>query len=245
MGRTAQIYEKTIPANGSDVLLVEGGFYKVLAATGAIKISREGGSAIGPILPGQGERENFRRLTIQNLTAGVNTVRILVADESFEDTRIYGEVSVIDGGRSITMANKSFGGYAQQAATVGNFAHVQLWNPVGRTVNIAVSKIIMNSVAGSGVNLRWFGTPLTTLALNPNSKKIGVGPNSTAELRNEANAAILGNAANLIAWIPAIVALQVDFKEPIIIQPGMGLVVANQNVNTYLTASFDFYEFTP
>lgn len=245
MARAAQIYEFNLAANQSVELLVEGGFYKLLAASGNVKVSREGGSSIGPLLPGQGERLNFKRLTIQDISGAANTIDILVADESFVDTRIYGNVQVIDGGRLITMNGDAFGGWAQLGGTAGNYTHLQLWNPAGRTKNIALSKIIIGSGTGSPVlQLRWYATPLATLWANPNSKKLGAA-NSTAELRNETPATIYGNGANLKVWGIANTPYPFEFKEPLIIQPGMGLVVVNDTVNSHAYACFDFYEFIP
>lgn len=243
MTSATRIYTQIIPANAVDILNVAGGFYKVLETTGDIEISRQGGNAIGPIRAGQGERAQFSTLIVRNLTATQVTARILIADESFEDTRIYGNVDVVDGGRVITMANQSFAGWVTQNAVAGEFAHLQLFNPVGRTQNIAISKLHLFTVATCNIQLRWFATPLTTLWSSPNNKRFG-GANSTAELRQQSNVAVLGNGANINTAMLANTPVQIDFKEPVVLEPGMGLVAANVTANAFLSLSVDFYEFS-
>lgn len=248
MARAAQIYKFTCTANGSDILLVSGGFYKVLSATGTIKISREGGSAIGPILPGQGERENFNRLTILDTTGAANTGYILIADASFEDTRVYGEVGVVDGGLARTMANAGFGGMVELAGSVGNYSHLQLFNPVANPRNLVVSRLLISSGSVDPVVLiRAYNGALTTLSgnPNPNSKKIIVGANSTAELRTQVNATLLGTGVNNAFYGLSKTPISIDFKEPMVLTPNTGLLVVNTVVNSHIMATFDFNEVTP
>lgn len=247
MARTAQIYELTLAANATETLLVEGGFYKVLAASGDVKIAREGGSAIGPMLPGQGERINFRRLTITNLTASANTVDVLVADDSFVDTRIYGNVQVIDGGRLVTLSNQAYVANTTNGPSVGNYCMHQLWNPPGNTKWASVSRVIVSGYSGGNAfQLRPHNAALVTLGNAPQPKLVNTGASaSTMENRYDVAAAIVGGTVLGIVWQAVNAAWAFDFKEPIVLRPGQGLLSVNGNANTPLATNFDFYEFIP
>ena len=65
-----------------------------------------------------------------------------------------------------------------------------------------------------------------------------------APSRTRVRWALPGAGANISAWGSANQNSVFDFKEPIVIGPGMGLIVVNQTVNLHILASFDFYEFT-
>lgn len=88
MGRATQTYDFTLTAGGSQVLNVEGSFYRIQSATGNVEVRRDGGSVLGPLTVGQGERAEFRRLTLRDLSGGANSGRILVADGSFIDDTV-------------------------------------------------------------------------------------------------------------------------------------------------------------
>lgn len=246
MARTAQIYELVLAANATETLLVEGGFYKLLAASGDVKIAREGGSAIGPMLPGQGERIDFRRLTITNLTASPNTVDVLVADDSFVDTRVYGAVNVIDGGRLLTMTDAAYVGTATVVAAAGLYSCAQLWNPPGNTKWASIARVICVSTASSAHQLRPANVALATAGNIPQPKKILTGTsNSTMQVRTDQNVGTPGGSVIGFVWQTGNVPFVFDFKEPIILKPGQGLNVIQANVNTSEAANFDFIEFTP
>lgn len=244
MSRAAQIYEFNLTANQVVQLLVTGGFYKLLAASGNVKVTRSNGSTISPLLPGQGERVDFEYLTIQDTSGAANVIDILVADESFVDTRIYGNVSVIDGGRVLSMAENCFGGYGASAPSPGLYSHSQLWNPGSRTKFIAVEQVWISSYAGSVFQLRYNAAALSTLFMAPQNKKLGAVA-STAECRHEQNAGVLGTALSPHVYQNGNAFVNVPFKAPIIIPPGSGLIVVNGSVNTAISAAYDFYEFIP
>lgn len=243
MTRAAQLYTLSLSAGGVKDLTVEGGMYKIISQTGPVRVSRDGNN-IGPMLAGQGERERFVRMSVQDLSGAANTVVILIADQEFIDDRIYGQVEVIDGARAISLASNSFGGYGNSAASVGNFSHVQLWNPGSRTKYIALEQVWMSSTAASAFQLRFNNAALTTLFMAPQNKLIN-GTASTAECRTDQLAAVAGTALSPFYWQAANAMTPITFKEPIIIPPGQGLLCVNQNANTAIAAAFDFYEFTP
>lgn len=244
MARSAQIYDFTLAANGSAVLLVEGGYYRLQTATGAVQVRRDGGSSISPLYPGQGERAEFTRLTITDKTGAANVGTIIIADDNFIDERITGEVSVIDGGLFRSINNKNFMCGVDCAALVGNLSHVQLWNPHA-SLFLAVDLLTFSAqTAGSILKLNVSSVACTTLQVIPQAKRMG-GAASVAELRTQQNVTALGGATFMNSIYPPATFTQMTLKEPIVVPPANGLMVLNLFPNANVAAGFSFYEFTP
>jgi hypothetical protein len=110
MSIAAKIYDMTLAIGQSKELLVQGTYYRIQTATGTVTVSRNGGSAVGPLLPGQGEQgDDFSRLTVTNTTGSINNLTVLIADNNFIDNRLQG---------SVTVTNTN-GGFTQNNLTVG------------------------------------------------------------------------------------------------------------------------------
>lgn len=87
--KSTQLYDFTLTANGSQVILADANFYKILTATGDVAITRDGGSTVRPMRAGRGEREvDFQRLTIRDISGAPNSGTIVVGDSNFIDDTI-------------------------------------------------------------------------------------------------------------------------------------------------------------
>ena len=246
MTRATRTYRYSLTANQVVILPNDGGYYKILEATGPISVSRDGNTLDG-LTAGQGERENFKRLSIQDQSGAPNNIRIVIADASFVDDTIYGQVQVVDGGRLLTITDAAFVGSAAVAAAAGLYSITQLWNPGTNTKWASVSRVICSSqTANPAFQLRPSNAALTSLGNIPQPKKILTGASSCVmQTRFEQNAAILGGSVIGSVWETAQLAWPFDFKEPILLQPGQGLILVNAVLNASVQANFDFYEFTP
>ena len=247
MTRAAKIYSYTIAAGASIQLPADGGYYKILSATGALGVARNGASGLDGLVPGQGERENFTWLTLQDQSGAANNVRVLVADSSFVDDTIYGNVNVIDGGRLLTMADAAYVGTIFVAASVGNYSCSQLWNPPGNAKWASVSRVIFGWGSAIGtVQLRPSNAALLTAGNISQPKKILTGSsNSTMQIRYDTPAALPGVSAIGVDNSAVNQPFVFEFKEPIIVQPGQGLIACKGDVNASLFCNFDFVEFLP
>lgn len=241
MSRAARVYDFTLNANGAFVILAEGSFYRLMSATGAVEVRRNNGSIVGPLLPGQGERAEFISLTITDKSGAANAGTILIADDSFIDERISGEVSVIDGSVSRALAGRTFLGAAISNAVAGQFSHVQLWNPPASGVRAIVQRVIASGFAGVAVFVRMNTAALTALANNAPNKVLS-GAVSVCQLRTENNVASLGGTNYVQEWRAGNTSLELKPGEPFIVDPGYGLLVINGNVNVTITGGFDFWE---
>lgn len=87
--KSTQLYDFTLAANSSQVILADANFYKILTATGDVAITRDGGSTVRPMRAGRGEREvDFQRLTIRDISGAPNSGTIVVGDSNFIDDTI-------------------------------------------------------------------------------------------------------------------------------------------------------------
>lgn len=156
---------------------------------------------------------------------------------------VTGTVSVVDGAKVRTAANKAFWGSAGVAALAGNYSSVQLWNPAGSGKTLCVEQI---SFGTFGV-----GTPVTyylgatnvaqTAYTNGRSKQIG-GALSTAEIRTGQNAALPTTYTLMPLYAPSgNQTITLKLSEPILLPPGYGLVISG-GVNVAVQGDFEFYE---
>lgn len=247
MNRAAQIYDFVLTPGGSANLAVAGGYYRIMSATGPVRVRREGGSQLGPLYPGQGERQEFNRLTITDLSGAANTGYILVSDESFVDERITGEVSVINGERAKTDAGKAYLANIFCVASIGNYSHVQLFNPSASGRNVYVEQAILNTYYLTSPTNFYFKFNTAALAIanappGPRNKNLNGGNASASLLYFENNSAQLGTG---FLELGAGNSSSFTFNPkggPILLRPGVGLVVSPAIVNTAVLVQLDLYE---
>ena len=243
MKSTAQIYENTIAAGASIQLLVAGGFYKLLSATGTVTVSREGGSTIGPLLPGQGEREQFYRLTVTNTSGAINNVRILVADESFIDTRVYGAVEFVNGQAIRTKNNFAWSSGGPCPSVAAQMAHVQLWNPVGSGVNVFVTEVSFCDTSGAAgtFQMRYHNANLLTIVGSSRAKKVDLAAHPTVFTYIENNASAIGTSFGGRYMVIANGTHTLQPTDPIELPPGWGLITVNTVLGGTNASNFQFY----
>lgn len=244
MTRAAQIYDFSLAAGGNVNLAVSGGYYRIMSATGAVRVRREGGSQLGPLYPGQGEREEFNRLTITDVSGAANTGYILVSEESFVDERITGEVAVIDGGRAATLAGSSYITLGSLGVVGGNYNCHQLLNPAGSGRRVVIEGVFAGGTVSSLVFIGHNNVALPNLyGASPSSNKLSGGAAGLAERRWENSAVVNGNtSATLAAFLPANQNFLYTFKRPIVLLPGAGYAISDRTVAADLQSGFDFYE---
>jgi len=243
MARSAKIYDFTIPANGSFTLLVEGSYYRILSSSGALEVKRDGGSGVGPIYAGQGERdEEFKRITLVDKTGAINSGYIIISDGTFVDDRITGEVSVIDGGKARTLSNAAFAGTSGAAAVAANIPSVGLWNPAGSGKNAIIETILLSSTTTQVVRWGSATVAIGTIFTGYPAKKVG-GTQAVSQITSGNLAGFptgwqyYGNI-NLLANTP----LMWAFKEPIVVPPGFAFGAQGGTLNTDMQVNLEFFE---
>jgi hypothetical protein len=86
---STQFYDFTLVANGSQIILAEGAYFKVLTSSGVLDVRLSDGSKYGPIGPGQGARnKDFKRLTLVDKSGSANSGVLIVSDADFVDDQL-------------------------------------------------------------------------------------------------------------------------------------------------------------
>jgi hypothetical protein len=236
--KSARMYDFTIPANGSFQLNVEGEYVRIMSSTGTLELVTDS-YRIGPIAAGQGQANApFKRLTINDKSGSANKGVILVAASDFVDQRITGEVSVMDGGKSISIAGRAFMAsiYITSDATTGPACYLQ--NPSTSGKNIIVKSVRTSFTGACSWGMAWVAsvTGNENTANNIVSKSnLGSGTFVARVFEHITGA----QAANIRASIATgnLSANQIDvvkFEEPVVLMPGNILkifgAVASQNM---------------
>lgn len=230
--------------NGQVEWGVPGGYFKLLASVTPVDVKLyKGGRLVLQADDAEGgyyQRIEFDRVTIS--TPVSQEVSWLYAPAEGGSDRLAGEVAVVDGGKARTIANQAFMGRAVRGAVVGQYSHVQLLNPAA-----SGKRLVLKMVGGSGGTARGqelirYDTALTLVGNAP-SKLVG-GADSVAELREATNAAQLGTGS--VLWQQTIQANvqppHLVLAEPIVLEPGKGLLLRANVVNDTQVGCFEFLE---
>lgn len=173
-------------------------------------------------------------------------VTVQIAGGGVGSDRVLGEVSVISGEVARTDAGVAFFGSTSVSAVPGQYSFVQLWNPAGTGKSAVVTKVLVGStsaaLASISVRANQVALGATDVgAPNGSAKKIGA-PTSQCEVRNGASATY--PVSERIAWAlfsAGVGTGQVEFNEPVIVEPGRGLVVVASEADRGIAGSFEYW----
>lgn len=192
---------------------------------------------------------------VKIISATAQTVEIGVSQHPISYNRSSGNVTVagtvavsvtnlaseLEAAQALTEVGGDFIAGVNRSASASKYSYIQLLNPVGSGVNLYVDAIYFGCQSSTSSNLRKYGTALTTLeTTGASNAKDGVSTPG-AELRTEAKSSNVGteigamrNSGNeMNTW---------EFKTPIKLVPGMGLVLSCTAVNEALRANFQWRE---
>lgn len=241
------IYDVTLAPGASGNIAALGSYAKVSSApAGAIQMRFDGGEAYS-LMEGQGIRlpdgcSHFRDVTIKNTAAIAQTILVFIGDSRFEDTRITGIVSVVDGGKARSIANTAFLGYVGVTASAGNMSTSQIFNP-STTKRLVVKRITVTSTLAGQLSLAQLATNLTASGpFDVFSKLIAAPAAMTAKLwRDGTAAAVPGNSFASLS-ILANTAFVFQFEEPLIIGPSQGVCTTMQTLAATLLTIYEGFE---
>lgn len=236
-------FDFNVGANQSQHIDVVGTFIKYKSGTGTIRVRLNGGGYID-LLPGQGVNNvHFTSVDVQDRTGAQNIGTILAGIYDFRDDRITGTVDVVDGGKARTRADAASVGYASQSGSAGVYSHVQLLNPATSGKNMYVGQVSFYAIAGAtgGVAIVRWDTPLATLVGNAGRKRLAAAL-SPALLRVATDPTMLMMPSPGIMFAIDSGLKLAKFSEPLLIEPGQGLVVVANNKGDGVGANFEFFE---
>jgi len=233
---------------------VVGNFFRLKKATGAagetVDVTfRRGGGTLNVDLtksdPGDYAfvPEGFDSITVVSTVNQELTMQI--ARGQVGSNAVLGTVSVIEGGKSRSLAGAAFSASNSSAALAGNYSHVQLWNPAGTGKRLIVTEVLLATAVAGSLSLRRHNVALATLSgAVPMNKRLDAAPvASVAQLRDEQNAAQLGTFAGSV-MAAGIASFLWKFSEPYSVEPGFGLQAVGSAVNEIVRANFQWFEET-
>ncbi len=243
-GNNVQFYDFNLSAGGSQWLPVSGAFYRIISSTGPVSIREDVGTTVGPISAGQGMRNReFGGLTVSDKSGAANKGTLIIAGSDFVDDRITGEVSTIDGGKARSIAGNAFVFNVGPNNAAGFAAAGLLWNPAGSGRRLVVKTSRMSSTQAQFIGMaRKLATVGTIKPAGIAAKMTGAASVAVAyEVTNTATAVDSGyfHSAN----VGANGSDSVVFQEPVIVQPGEGVMwLGNVTTAGAMQASAEYFE---
>lgn len=237
-------YDFTLAGGGAQAIEVRGSYFKYKGGTGPIRVTPSSGGPVD-LMPGQGMSGlSFDKLLVRDISGNANIGFLLAGDGAWSDDRITGNVEVIDGERTRTLAGTMFGGSPYCTALANNYPNLQLWNPVGSGKNLIIGAMDFGTITTGAINVLASNIALANVFSVPvANKRLGSAP-GVGQLRFENRAAaepftfgMLRNEATA-ANTPQ----QWNIRGAVVVPPGWGLNVYCPQVNTTSTANFEWFE---
>lgn len=245
-----QTLDIILQANEVKAFDIGGAYFEFIEGNGPIDVnfvsasgSRSKDLEMLGALPGYWVSGAFSRFELKNTFAFSQTVRIMFGSGVGGSRRVQGAVSVIDGGRASTLANQAFVGYVGIVAAAACVPQMQLLNPAG-SGKIVTVKQMRGSCSAAGLlrYLNW-GTALPEGPYNPSNKRLSGATSTARTYRNTAAGVASGVSMETIS-ISANQVFQLALQEPIVLEPGNGLIISHDALASTLTAAFEFVETT-
>lgn len=226
-------------------LTIAADFFRIAAAAWPVKVRiLKAGRILGEMDGWQaGDFVRDVQFDAVEIEAGAiaQTVTVQIAGGGVGSDRVLGEVSVIDGAIQTTRSNQSFIKSRQVTTTPGNFGAIGIWNPAGSGKEVELSRISTSATSAAGFSVGWYPTQLPTNIEKARSKLSG-GMNSSAEISNEIKASAFITDELFAVERSAGIEMTYQFKEPMMIKPGAGLVVWCASAGVAMRTFFEFVE---
>lgn len=239
------IYDVTLANGASGNIAALGSYAKIYSApAGGVQLRLDGGEAY-TLLEGQGIRlpdgcAHFRDVTIKNTSGAAQTILVFVGDSRFEDSRISGIVSVVDGGKARTVNSQAFFAYNGNSSGGATYTVVQLRNPTASR-RVVIKRLTMSSSVAAIVQLSRHAVALADGPYNVYNKLVGPAAAMSALVYRDLLGATPGtNFASIQLAANAPFVLQ--FEEPFVLPPGESLCTTLNAFSATLTSIFEGFE---
>lgn len=230
-----------------------GTYFKLLSASaGRVAVRVDGGNEV-TLQPGQGFRltdrsQPVRDVVVRNLDAQLNSGSLFVGDWSFEDSRIFGIVEVMDTRAVRTRQGVAYSWRYTATGAVGQYPAVSMVAPANR--RIVINGLSLGSSIAGGVS--WGVRALSVGVAGPANvlpqNKLSGGPASLVTVNAVSSAALYGGTgveAADSAFMQASDSRDLFLQEPIVLQPGHTFVIGGESTGQQIAGRIEFYEETP
>jgi len=181
------------------------------------------------------------KFLISNGESGTRSVAGTVAVAG--TVSITGNVNVISSDKARTLSNSAFLNYANSGGNAGYLPHNQLWNPNGSGKNLVVESIVVSSGTAQALRVASSaaGGSFPTAQTYGFSKQLGGAAGVGQTRTHNTTAAFIGTLMYNTAVL-ANTPLVIQLREPIIIPPNYGLIVAGSVVGADAPTTFEYFE---
>lgn len=157
---------------------------------------------------------------------------------------VTGDVSVIDGEKSRTLAGGMYSGTPNSQAAAGLYSVCQLWNPLGSGKNLIVASVGLAASTASIALVYTIGASAPTdQTVGRSANKLSGAPLGVGQVRVDASN-IPNFSGNLLRTMacPGSDVREWDVRGAVVVPPGNGLSMVGTVVNTQLIANFEWFE---
>jgi hypothetical protein len=240
-------YDFSLAAGAAQSFDVVGTFVKYQTGTGLIRVRMSMGEYVD-LLPGQGVFSvNYTRFTVTDRSGANNVGALLAGDFDFRDSRITGDVTVIDNSKNNVMSGSNFVSNRSIVGVAANYLMLQIFNPAGSGKRVAINGLSITSTLGATISM---GLSLADIAgdtRNGWNKRSG-GASSATRINALYDTTMTFAAAGAITsyggfLMTAGVTMPIPIKQPIILFEGQGIVFVNGTVASGTSLFADFEEF--
>ncbi|MYM67290.1 hypothetical protein GTP45_10655 [Pseudoduganella sp. FT55W] len=239
-------YDFSLNANGGQNIDATGAYVKYKSGLGAIRVKFSTGGYVD-LTPGQGirlKKQEFNSLNLTDKSGNANQGVLVIGDVEFQDDTIVGVVSIVDGGKNNTLSQSCFLGNTTTGTVASNYNLACLINDSSSGKNVIVESvsIALNSAAAVSFHRVGISPAANNHAQNKYAKIAG---EVASKAFIESNITTDLNALNVAVRREYIAGNQPrDFKpaEPLIIPPGMALVIANNTLAAGMSVNWEFRE---
>jgi hypothetical protein len=237
-------------ATSNQIFNISGDFiYVDASSTGVVtlELNNQYNDASAPFQasPGFGLNALFKQVKLSWAAQVGKKVRILYSTGDkvvpTNSTTINGYVNTVDGGLSRTLAGIAFVGSVAAGVVAAQYAHGQLWNPLGSGKSLFLEAITLSSATAQVAYFGRSNAALPTAGAATLNKLLGAS--SGVGLLKFTNNAVQQYAQNGLAYsIAANSVSTINFREPLVAAPGTGFVAFSNTLATDLTCNFEWYE---
>ncbi|KVX90844.1 hypothetical protein WL10_13505 [Burkholderia ubonensis] len=242
-----QSYDIQIPAGGAQTLEAGGQIFDFLSSGSAfdqIQVLPEFQQGNVTLKQGQGfdAGKVVNRWYVKNPGTTAINGTVVLSTAGFRNFRISGDVNVLDGGKSRTIANQAFSVYGGVTAVAAQYSRMQLWNPANSGVRLILEALeFLDGPVANSVSILFQGAALATVVGNGIAKLAG-GTAAKGQLNSDTTAAAPAGNFSFALGTPASTNLQFSPKEPVVIPPGWGLTFWGNTQNAYFGMQMEWYE---
>lgn len=252
-----QHFDFSVAPGGAQQVTVQGSYvYYLSGSTGGlddtITLKNLSGSDEVILRPGQSfdlgrGSQNVQWLIGNYKGQGTIVGRLLMGDGAFSDNRISGSVEVIDGGRARTLSGSAYSGaFGSVASTAGAYTRVLLCNLISSQRIAIVEAVALSGVNAVTVNVGRLTGELGSPVSAGRSKYFKTDSGSTSvRASSDSTVSTMGENGYVPLWQLSIAANGKDLwtpREPIVLNPGNGVVLWATVPGVAFAGSFEWFE---